>query len=78
MRCRPRDDRPGSTWNKGWEITAWRMPLTQLTEEFAAAEFVIERLIEPTPDPAMRDTHPETYAKLSRRPGFVLFRLRAS
>ncbi len=66
------------TWSKGWEITAWRMPLTQLTEEFAAAAFVIERLIEPTPDPAMRDTYPETYAKLSRQPGFVLFRLRPS
>ncbi len=23
------------TWSEGWEITAWRMPLTQLTEEFA-------------------------------------------
>jgi SAM-dependent methyltransferase len=66
------------TWSKGWEITAWRMPLTQLTEEFAAAGFVIERLIEPIPDPAMRDTHSETYAKLSRQPGFVLFRLRPS
>jgi SAM-dependent methyltransferase len=64
------------TWSKGWEITAWRMPLTHLTEEFAAAGFVIERLIEPIPEAAMSDTHPETYAKLSRQPGFVLFRLR--
>ena len=24
-------------WSKGWEVTAWRMPLTQLTAEFAAA-----------------------------------------
>lgn len=63
-------------WSKGWEITTWRMPLTQMTEEFAAAGFVIERLIEPTPDPAMIDSHPDTYAKLSRQPGFVLFRLR--
>lgn len=64
------------TWSKGWEVTAWRMPLTQMTEEFAQAGFVIERLVEPTPEPAMSDSHPDTYAKLSRQPGFVLFRLR--
>jgi hypothetical protein len=52
------------------------MPLTALTEEFADAGFVIERLIEPTPEPAMRDSHPDTYAKLTRQPAFVLFRLR--
>ncbi|MBF6216485.1 SAM-dependent methyltransferase, partial [Nocardia puris] len=66
------------TWSRGWEITAWRMPLTQLTEEFAAAGFVIERLIEPTPESAMLETHPDTSAKLSSEPGFLLFRLRPS
>ena len=66
------------TWSTGWEITTWRMPLTQMTEEFAAAGFVIERLIEPIPEPAMRDTHPDAFAKLSRQPGFVQFRLRPS
>ena len=64
------------TWSKGWEITAWRMPLTQLTEEFAAAGFVIERLIEPTPEPAMEGSHPSTFSRLSREPGFVIFKLR--
>jgi SAM-dependent methyltransferase len=63
-------------WSKGWEITAWRMPLTQLTEELAAAGFVIERLIEPTPDPAMENSHPDTFEKLSREPNFILFKLR--
>lgn len=52
------------------------MPLTKLTEEFSAAGFVIERLIEPTPDPAMESSHPETFEKLSREPGFILFKLR--
>ena len=64
------------TWNKGWEITTWRMPLTRLTEEFAAAGFLIERLVEPTPDPEMALRHPNTFAKLSVEPGFVLFKLR--
>lgn len=62
-------------WSKGWEVTAWRMPLTQLTEDFAAAGFVIERLIEPLPDPAMERSHPETFEKLSQEPAFILFKL---
>ncbi len=52
------------------------MPLTQLTEEFTDAGFVIERLIEPTPDPEMKDSHPVTFEKLSSEPAFILFRLR--
>jgi SAM-dependent methyltransferase len=64
------------TWSEGWEITVWRMPLTQLTEEFAGAGFVIERLIEPTPDPDMEGSHPDAFEKLSSEPGFILFRLR--
>lgn len=64
------------TWSRGWEITAWRMPFTQVTEEFTAAGFLIERLIEPEPDPRMALAHPATFEKLSIEPGFVLFRLR--
>jgi SAM-dependent methyltransferase len=64
------------TWSKGWRVTAWRMPLRQLAEEFAATGFVIERLVEPAPDPAMADSHPEDFEKLSREPGFIAFRLR--
>jgi SAM-dependent methyltransferase len=63
-------------WSKGWEVTTWRMPLTQMTEEFAMSGFAIERLIEPMPEPSMREAYPDSYAKLSREPGFVLFRLR--
>lgn len=63
------------TWSQGWEVTSWRMPLTQLTAEFADAGFVIERLVEPVPDPAMARSHPEAFAKLSNEPAFVLFRL---
>lgn len=63
-------------WSKGWHVTAWRMPLTQLAEEFAAAGFVIERLVEPPPDPAMAQSHPDDFEQLSRQPGFIFFRLR--
>jgi SAM-dependent methyltransferase len=63
-------------WSKGWEITAWRMPLTRLAEEFADAGFNIERLIETLPDPAMAESDRETFEKLSREPAFILFKLR--
>ncbi|MFN6121856.1 MAG: class I SAM-dependent methyltransferase [Actinomycetes bacterium] len=63
-------------WSKGWEITTWRMPLTRLTEEFATAGFLIERLVEPLPHPDMGRSHPEVHAKLTNRPGFILFQLR--
>lgn len=63
-------------WSKGWDITAWRLPLTRLTEEFADAGFLIERLVEPLPVPAMAESHPGPYEKLTRQPAFVLFRLR--
>lgn len=71
------DERPVTeVWRKGWEITAWRVPLSRLTEEFADAGFVIERLVEPRPDPAMAETDPDTFAKLSTEPAFVNFVLR--
>jgi SAM-dependent methyltransferase len=66
------------TWSRGWEITAWRMPLSHLTEEFARAGFVIERLLEPGPEREMARTHPDAFEKLSSEPGFILFRLRKS
>jgi SAM-dependent methyltransferase len=65
-------------WSKGWTVTAWRMPLTELTGEIADAGFVIERLVEPRPVPAMADLHPDAYDALSNCPSFVIFRLRPS
>lgn len=63
------------TWSQGWQVTAWRVPLTQLCEEFADAGFWIERLVEPRPAPAMEQAFPKQFAKLQTRPGFVCFRL---
>ncbi len=64
------------TWTQGWQIAAWRMLLTQITAEIADAGFVIERLVEPTPDPAMAHSHPRTYERLTTTPGFICFKLR--
>lgn len=58
-----------------WPIRYWRLPLTQTCDEFAAAGFLIERVVEPLPVAAMADADPETYGKLTERPSFVMFRL---
>lgn len=63
------------TWRKGWEVTAWRMPLTLMTAEFSEAGFVIEQLVEPIPVPTMKSSHPVAFRKLSSEPCFILFRL---
>ena len=63
------------TWSKGWEITAWRMPLSAMTEEFAAAGFLIERLVEPMPHADMAAEHPRQFERLTTNPGFIVFRL---
>lgn len=62
-------------WSRGWQITAWRMPLTQLTGEFSEAGFLIERLVEPRPHAQMAVTHPESFRRLSTEPGFLFCRL---
>lgn len=64
------------TWSRGWEVTTWRVPLTKLCAEFAEAGFVIERLVEPRPDPRMATSHPDAWEKLSNAPAFIIFRLR--
>ena len=62
-------------WSTGWEITVWRMPLTQLAAEFTEAGFLIERLVEPAPQPDMAESHPDSFQRLSTEPGFILFRM---
>lgn len=63
------------TWRQGWTVRFWRMPLSARCDEFADAGFVIERLVEPKPRPAMRDRSPKDHEKLMHQPGFIAFRL---
>lgn len=62
-------------WGIGWDVATWRMPLTELTEGFHRAGFLIERLIEPRPVAAMRDRDRRVFDKLETAPAFILFRL---
>ena len=63
-------------WKDGrWWMRYWRQPLTASCAELAAAGFLIERLVEPRPQPEMAGRFPEDHEKLEREPGFVVFRL---
>jgi SAM-dependent methyltransferase len=62
-------------WSRGMVNRFWRQPLTRWFDEFTDAGFTVERLVEHQPTKTMAHRHPEQYAKLSREPGFIAFRL---
>lgn len=57
------------------DVTAWRMPLGTITNQFHQAGFVIEQLVEPRPSAEIAEQEPKTFAKLEQCPAFILFRL---
>ena len=63
------------TWSGGMRHRYWRQPLQAWVAEFTAAGFTIDHLTEHRPCPEMAQRHPSEYAKLSREPGFIAFRL---
>jgi SAM-dependent methyltransferase len=67
----------GETWEPGWNVRYWLVPLEAACEEIGAAGFVIERLLEPRPEPGSAAIDPERFARISREPrGYLAFRLR--
>ena len=66
-------------WKKGqgeFEVTFWRRPLTAMSEAISEAGFLIERLVEPTPEPELQERYPEIYDLIRTKPRFLFFRLR--
>jgi SAM-dependent methyltransferase len=64
------------TWSNGWTLRRWLTPLETICEEFSAAGFLIERLLEPRPVPEAACVDPGEYELLTREPrGFMAFRL---
>lgn len=53
----------------------WREPLSDLCAGATGAGFLIERLDEPRPAPAMQQAYPDDYATLLCEPGFLILRL---
>jgi SAM-dependent methyltransferase len=65
-------------WHRGddaYPVRFWREPLTTFCAAVSDAGFLIERLVEPLPAPAMRERWPEHWEKLQREPGFLVVRL---
>ncbi len=62
-------------WQGDWDVRYWRQPLTASCAEFFEAGFLIEKVVEPQPGPELAALFPQTYEKLSERPGFIMFRL---
>lgn len=70
-------DSVSEEWNDGWAVRFWRQPLSAWCQEFHEAGFLIERLVEPLPQDAMREVDPATFEKLRRSPVFIAFSLLA-
>ncbi len=68
-------ERIEEVWRGSWHVRYWRQPLSKTCDEFADAGFLIERIVEPAPDPSMAEEFPEDFARLSREPAFITFRL---
>lgn len=68
-------ERIEETWNTGWKMRYWRLPLGQSCAEFTQAGFQIESIVEPRPVAEMRELDPVRYEKLSTQPNFINFRL---
>jgi SAM-dependent methyltransferase len=67
------------TWHKGgrpFTVTFWRRPLTAITAAVSDAGFIIDRMVEPPPLPALQQRNPRDYHKICTRPAFLFFRLR--
>jgi SAM-dependent methyltransferase len=62
-------------WRGDWDVRYWRLPLTVTCAEATDAGFLIERLVEPQPSDELAARFPDTHAKLSERPGFLMLRL---
>jgi len=50
--------------------------LRDLTEPLNTANFLIERISEPTPSKALKSRDPQGYEQLSRVPAFIFVRAR--
>lgn len=60
-------------WDIG-KVRFWHRPLTRIVDDLQATGFVVERLVEPRPEPAMAKADPERHARLMREPWFLLVR----
>jgi SAM-dependent methyltransferase len=61
-------------WSWVGTVRFFRRPLTSIAGALTEAGFVIDRLLEPQPNDAFRETRPESYDRLLRHPEFLIIR----
>lgn len=62
-------------WSRGWQMRYWLEPLERTCEALYEAGFLIERLLEPRPQPEAAEIDRERYERLQREPsGFLAIR----
>ena len=57
-------------------VEAYRRPLADILNGLADAGWLLERVVEPLPQPQMREVAPALYAELSKSPAFLCIRAR--
>ncbi|WP_429429114.1 methyltransferase domain-containing protein [Nocardia sp. GAS34] len=62
-------------WSCGITHRFWHQPLQAWCAEFTAAGFTIDAITEHQPTTDMARTHPVEHETLTRRPGFIAYRL---
>lgn len=63
-------------WVPPHPVTFWRRPLTMATQAIGGAGFMIERMVEAQPEPALAAVDPGAYQELTTSPFFLHLRLR--
>jgi len=61
-------------FGKPVRVPSYRRPLSEVINPLVRAGFTVERVLEPLPTQAFKETDPEHYEKLSRSPGFMCVR----
>lgn len=59
----------------GVTMPVYRRPLHAMLDAFADAGFIVDKLVEPLPDPALEAIDPTIFEGLRRSPNFICFRL---
>ncbi len=62
------------TWSWVGKVRFFRRPLTRIIGALTEAGFMIDQLVEPIPTEEFRAMHPESYARILKRPDFLLVR----
>jgi SAM-dependent methyltransferase len=63
-------------WVEAHTVTFWRRPLTAATDAVSEAGFLIDRLVEASPNPELEIRDPSAFQELTTRPYFMHLRLR--